>query len=367
MEKKEQVIRKIIHVDMDAFFASVEQLDHAHLRGKPVAVGGSKERGVVAAASYEARRFGVHSAMPSARAYQLCPSIIFVRPRFERYKEISNQIREIFYQYTDLVEPLSLDEAFLDVSENLKGMPSATMIAKEIKREIKENLHLTASAGISVNKFLAKIASDYQKPDGLTLIGPEKVHEFLLQLPVKKFFGVGKVTAKKMDQLGIYHGSDLIQWSKEALTLKFGKAGSYYYHMVRGLDDRPVNPHRSRKSLGAERTFGNDLSDLEDMKVALKKIIQEVCKRLEKTDKKGKSLTLKVKFNDFRQITRSITLDSVFTSFDMIVDYTTQLLNHIKWNEYPPHVRLLGVTISNFENEPEAPSNKTVHQLTLEF
>ncbi len=367
MDKKAENIRKIIHIDMDAFFASVEQLDNPSLRGKPVAVGGSKERGVVAAASYEARKFGVRSAMPSSRAYQLCPKITFVKPRFERYKEISDQIREIFHSYTDLVEPLSLDEAYLDVSENLKGMPSATLIAKAIKKEIKEQVKLTASAGISVNKFLAKVASDYNKPDGITLIGPEKVHDFLMQLPVKDFFGVGKVTAKKMDELGIFRGSDLIQWSKEALHLKFGKAGLYYYNMVRGNDDRPVNPHRIRKSLGAERTFSEDLTELEDMKLALRKIIEEVVRRLEKANKEGKSLTLKVKFNDFTQITRSTTLEENFNSFEMIVDHTFKLLENISWSEHPHGVRLLGATISNFGNEEEDEKPTTVQQLTLEF
>ena len=365
--KKAENIRKIIHIDMDAFYASVEQLDNPSLKGKPVAVGGSKERGVVAAASYEARKFGVHSAMPSSRAYLLCPNITFVKPRFERYKEISDQIRDIFHDYTDLVEPLSLDEAFLDVSENLKGIPSATLIAKAIKKEIKEQVQLTASAGISVNKFLAKVASDYNKPNGITLIGPEKVNEFLMQLPVKDFFGVGKVTTKKMDELGIFRGSDLIQWSKEALQLKFGKAGIYYYHMVRGNDDRPVNPHRIRKSLGAEKTFSENMNDLEDMKLALRKIIEEVVKRLEKTKKEGKSITLKIKFNDFSQITRSTTLEDHFNSFELIVKHVFQLLGNINWSEHPQGVRLLGVTISNFDQEEEDNKTQTVQQLTLEF
>lgn len=366
MEEKEEKYRKIIHVDMDAFFASVEQMDDPELKGKPVAVGGSRERGVVAAASYEARKFGVRSAMPSSRAYKLCPDIIFVKPRFERYKEISDQIRDIFHQYTDLVEPLSLDEAFLDVSENFKGIPSATLIAKAIKKEIKEKVGLTASAGISINKFLAKIASDYNKPDGITLIGPEKVHEFLMQLPVKDFFGVGKVTAKKMDDLGIFRGADLIQWSKEGLQLKFGKAGIYYFEMVRGNDQRPVNPHRIRKSLGAERTFNEDLVEIEDMKLALRKIIEEVVRRLEKSNKRGKSLTLKVKFNDFTQITRSTTKEDYIEGFDKIVEYTFDLLENIEWPDHPNGVRLLGTTLSNFEGDEEE-TTTDVQQLTLEF
>ena len=241
-EKLPNIERKIIHIDMDAFFASVEQLDNPAYRGKPLAVGGSKERGVVAAASYEARKYGVRSAMPSKTAYQKCPHIIFTPPRFERYKEISGMIRSIFLSYTDLVEPLSLDEAFLDVTENKKGIPSATLIAKSIRKEIKEKTGLTASAGISINKFLAKIASDYQKPDGITLIGPEKAITFLEKLEIDKFFGVGKVTAKKMHAAGIHTGHDLKQWSKEALIAKFGKAGAFYYNIVRGEDHQACKP-----------------------------------------------------------------------------------------------------------------------------
>lgn len=366
MTQKTDIIRKIIHIDMDAFFASVEQMDNPELQGKAVAVGGSRERGVVAAASYEARKFGVRSAMPSSRAFKLCPQIVFVKPRFERYKEISDQIRDIFHQYTDLVEPLSLDEAYLDVSENFKGISSATLIAKAIKQEIKEKVGLTASAGISINKFLAKIASDYNKPDGITLIGPEKVHEFLMQLPVKDFFGVGKVTAKKMDELGIFRGTDLMHWSKEGLQLKFGKAGLYYYEMVRGNDQRPVNPHRIRKSLGAERTFSKDLTTLDDMELALRKIIEEVESRLQQSKKKGKTLTLKIKFNDFSQITRSNTKAESFAKAENIIAQTFELLHQVAWSNYPKGVRLLGVTLSNFEGE-EPRRTKDVQQLTLEF
>lgn len=366
MTQKTDIIRKIIHIDMDAFFASVEQMDNPELQGKAVAVGGSRERGVVAAASYEARKFGVRSAMPSSRAFKLCPQIVFVKPRFERYKEISDQIRDIFHQYTDLVEPLSLDEAYLDVSENFKGISSATLIAKAIKQEIKEKVGLTASAGISINKFLAKIASDYNKPDGITLIGPEKVHEFLMQLPVKDFFGVGKVTAKKMDELGIFRGTDLMHWSKEGLQLKFGKAGLYYYEMVRGNDQRPVNPHRIRKSLGAERTFSKDLTTLDDMELALRKIIEEVESRLQQSKKKGKTLTLKIKFNDFSQITRSNTKAESFAKAENIIAQTFELLHQVAWSNYPRGVRLLGVTLSNFEGE-EPRRTKDVQQLTLEF
>lgn len=365
METQTQ-IRKIIHVDMDAFFASVEQMDDPTLAGKPIAVGGSRERGVVAAASYEARKYGVRSAMPSKRAFQLCPKIVFVRPRFDRYKVISDQIREIFHDYTDLVEPLSLDEAYLDVTKNKKGIPSATLIAKEIKGRIKAEVGLTASAGISVNKFLAKVASDYNKPDGITLIGPEKVNDFLKQLDIKDFFGVGKVTAKKMEELGIYKGSDLLQWSKEGLSLKFGKSGMYYFNMVRGNDYRPVNPHRIRKSLGAERTFDDDLTDNADMKQKLQKIGEEVVRRLEKVKKEGKTLTLKIKFKDFTQITRSHTKEDFIKGYNEIMSLTERLLDDVDWKSHPKGVRLLGITVSNFEQE-EDKSPKGDLQLTLDF
>lgn len=369
MDKNPTILyRKIIHVDMDAFFASVEQLDHPEYRGKPLAVGGSRERGVVAAASYEARKYGVRSAMPSKTAYQKCPHIIFTKPRFERYKEVSNVIRGIFSEYTDLVEPLSLDEAFLDVTENKKGIPSATLIAKAIRKEIKEKTGLTASAGISINKFLAKIASDYQKPDGLTLIGPEKVISFLEKLEIDKFFGVGKVTAQKMHKLGIHTGYDLKQWSKEGLKTKFGKAGGYYYNIVRGEDNRPVNPNRIRKSLGAENTFDLDLTEIEDMKMALSPILLTVYRRLEKANTFGKTLTLKVKFSDFTQITRSITELNSISDPDLIKTLTFNLLEQINWSNFPTGVRLLGVTSSNFDNdEQEEKIKETGYQLTLDF
>lgn len=369
MEKKlPNSDRKIIHIDMDAFFASVEQLDNPEFRGKPVAVGGSKERGVVAAASYEARKYGVRSAMPSKTAYQKCPHIIFTPPRFERYKEVSAVIRSIFLEYTDLVEPLSLDEAFLDVTENKMGIASATLIAKAIRKQIFEETGLTASAGISINKFLAKIASDYQKPNGITLIGPEKAVSFLEQLEVDKFFGVGKVTAKKMHSLGIHTGLDLKQWTKEALRLKFGKAGPFYYDIVRGEDQRPVNPNRIRKSLGAENTFDQDLVEIEDMKMALDPILQTVHKRLEKADKFGKTLTLKIKFKDFSQITRSITQTENIVSSEILKQLTFNLLEQVNWEDFPEGVRLLGVTCSNFEqDEAEENIKKTGYQLTIDF
>ena len=369
MEKKlPNTDRKIIHIDMDAFFASVEQLDKPEFRGKPLAVGGSKERGVVAAASYEARKYGVRSAMPSKTAYQKCPHIIFTPPRFERYKEVSNVIRSIFLEYTDLVEPLSLDEAFLDVTENKMGIPSATLIAKAIRKQIFEKTGLTASAGISINKFLAKIASDYQKPNGITLIGPEKAISFLEKLEVDKFFGVGKVTAKKMHALGIHTGYDLKQWTKEALKVKFGKAGSFYYDIVRGQDYRPVNPNRIRKSLGAENTFDQDLVEIEDMKMALDPILQTVHKRLEKADSFGKTLPLKIKFKDFSQITRSVTQTENIVSSETLKQLTFNLLEQVNWEDFPQGVRLLGVTCSNFEqDEAEENVKKTGYQLTIDF
>ncbi len=352
---------------MDAFYASVEQHDNPELKGKPVAVGGSQERGVVAAASYEARKFGVRSAMPSKTAYHKCPSIIFVRPRFDRYKEVSDVIRGIFHEYTDLVEPLSLDEAYLDVTSNKKGIPSATLIAKAIRKDILAKTGLTASAGISVNKFLAKVASDYHKPNGMTLIGPDKVITFLEQLEIEKFFGVGKVTAQKMKRLGINTGADLKSWSEEALRANFGKSGSFYYKIVRGQDDRPVNPERIRKSLGAENTFNYDLVELIDMKMALEPIAQTVIRRLDKAESYGKTLTLKVKFKDFTQITRSKTLETPITNYDALLDNSFDLLEQIHWEDFPSGVRLLGITCSNFESETIEEEEHEGMQLTLNF
>ncbi len=351
---------------MDAFYASVEQRDNPELKGKPVAVGGSRERGVVAAASYEARKYGVRSAMPSTLAYHKCPDIVFVKPRFDRYKEVSNQIHEVFQSYTDLFEPLSLDEAYLDVTQNKKGISSATLIAKAIRTDIKEATGLTASAGISINKFIAKIASDYNKPDGLTLVGPEKIQIFLEQLSIEKFFGVGKVTAQKMKDLGIHNGADLKSWTKDDLKRNFGKAGGFYYEIVRGNDERPVNPNRVRKSLGAENTFDYDLIEIVDMKLALEPIAQTVMRRLEKSKSFGKTLTLKVKFKDFSQITRSQSIPLEINTLDKIIEITFSLLEQIKWDQFPSGVRLLGITCSNFEHKEEI-ILKEGHQLTLDF
>lgn len=337
--------RKIIHIDMDAFFASVEQRDQPELRGKPVAVGGSGRRGVVAAASYEARAFGVRSAMPGFKARELCPQLIFTRHRFDVYKEVSKQIREIFAEYTDLIEPLSLDEAFLDVTENKKGMASATLIAQEIRQRIKEETQLNASAGISINKFLAKIASDLNKPNGQALIAPNEALGFLEKLPIEKFFGIGKATAKKMHRLGIRNGKDLKSKSKIELATWFGKPGIWYYHIVRAEDNRPVKPNRIRKSVGAERTFIDDINTVDDMIAAIEPIVKIVHERLLRVGRFGRTLTLKVKYKDFTSITRSISFPSEVEELSILVNETKKLVkdNIISGEE----VRLLGITVSN--------------------
>ena len=350
--------RKIIHIDMDAFFASVEQYDNAELRNKPVAVGGSGDRGVVAAASYEARKFGVRSAMPSKTAKKRCPHLIFVQARFDRYKEISNQIMSIFLEFTDLVEPLSIDEAFLDVTHNKKNLPSASLIAKEIKIRIKEVTGLTASAGISVNKFLAKIASDYQKPDGLFIIPPKDVENFIEKLPIDKFFGVGKVTADKMHYLGIFHGKDLKKRSLADLTRVFGKAGAYYYQISRGIDNRAVDPNRIRKSVGTEHTFNTNLSDRESVRKDMKLTAEDLVKRLEKSGFKGRTLSLKVKYSSFEQVTRSKTILQEISGLDLIMKIAEELLLQVELKE---SIRLLGLTVSNKVDFSEP------QQLTLDF
>ena len=350
--------RKIIHIDMDAFFASVEQYDNAELRNKPVAVGGSADRGVVAAASYEARKFGVRSAMPSKTAKKRCPHLIFVPPRFDRYKEISEQIMSVFIEFTDLVEPLSIDEAFLDVTHNKKNLSSASLIAKEIKIRIKEVTGLTASAGISVNKFLAKIASDYQKPDGLFVIPPKDVETFIEALPIDKFFGVGKVTADKMHYLGIFHGKDLKKRSLADLTRVFGKAGVYYYQISRGIDNRAVDPNRIRKSVGTEHTFHTDLSDRESVRKDMKLTAEDLVKRLKKSGFKGRTLSLKVKYSSFEQVTRSKTILQEISDLDLIMKIADELLLQVELKE---SIRLLGLTVSNKIDFSEP------QQLTLDF
>jgi len=356
-------LRKIIHVDMDAFYASVEQLDNPELRDKPIAVGGSEERGVVAAASYEARKFGVRSAMSSIIAKRNCPDLIFVKPRFERYKEVSNQIRAIFLEYTDLVEPLSLDEAYLDVTENKKGNPSATLIAREIREKIKIKTGLNASAGISVNKFVAKIASDVNKPNGQKTVNPEEVEEFLEKLEIRKFYGVGKVTAEKMYRLGIFNGFDLKQKSEEFLTKHFGKSGSHYYNVVRGIHSSEVKPNRIRKSLGAERTFDENISSEIFMLERLENIAEEIERRLKKSKVAGKTVTLKIKYSDFTQHTRSKTIPYFISSKELILDISKELLFQEKMKE---SVRLLGISLTNLNTEKKEKKEIAV-QLKFEF
>ena len=344
-------LRKIIHIDMDAFYASVEQLDNPELRDKPVAVGGSAQRGVVSAASYEARKFGVRSAMSSMIAKRQCPDLIFVKPRFERYREISQQIREVFFEYTDLVEPLSLDEAYLDVTENKKGLPSATLIAKQIRNRIKEKTGLNASAGISINKFIAKVASDVNKPNGQKTVAPEEVLEFLEELDIRKFYGVGKVTAEKMYRLGIFTGKDLKQKSEEYLTENFGKSGAHFYRVVRGIHHSEVKPHRTRKSLGAERTFNENISSEIFMLEKLQNIAEEIERRLKRSDVAGKTITLKIKYSDFTQQTRSRTINYYISSKDLILEIAKELLYQEKMKN---SVRLLGITLSNLNNEEDS-------------
>lgn len=336
-------IRKIIHIDMDAFYASVEQHDQPELKGKPIAVGGI-HRGVVAAASYEARKFGVRSAMPSKLAKEKCPHLIFVKPRFSRYKEISNQIRNIFYEYTDLVEPLSLDEAYLDVTDNKKDMESANDIAREIRQKILDKTGLTASAGISINKFLAKVASDINKPNGQKTIHPAQVIKFLEELPIDKFYGVGKVTAGKMKALGIFTGKDLKQKDLGEMVHLFGKSGKHFYNIVRGIHHSKVNPNRIRKSLAVEETFSDDIQLEEDIYKKLEELSSELIYRLEKQNIKGRTLTLKIKYTDFSQFTRSK------TDFEFI-DSEKKIFNTSKnlWlaRPYNNPVRLLGLSLSN--------------------
>ncbi|TCP28048.1 DNA polymerase-4 [Tenacibaculum skagerrakense] len=344
--------RKIIHVDMDAFYASVEQLDNPDLRGKPVAVGGSEIRGVVSAASYEARKFGVRSAMSGVLAKKKCPHIIFVKPRFSRYKEISSKIREIFYDYTDLVEPLSLDEAYLDVTENKKGNPSASLIAQEIRDRIWQELELRASAGISINKFLAKVASDINKPNGQKTINPNEVIPFLEQLPVGKFYGVGKVTAAKMHNNGIFTGLDLKNRSLDDLVLLFGKSGKHYYNIVRGIHKSEVKPDLVRKSIAAERTFNENLSSEVFMLKKLEYIAEELERRMVRSKTKGKTVTLKIKYSDFTQQTRSKTVDDFLQKKEEFYPLIKELLLQERLKN---SVRLLGISLSNLDTEKREP------------
>jgi DNA polymerase-4 len=347
---------------MDAFYASIEQRDFPQYRGKPLAVGYAEARGVVSAASYEARRYGVRSAMPSKMALRKCPHLIFVAPRFDVYKEVSEQIMDIFLEYTPLVEPLSLDEAFLDVTENLKNVASATLIAKEIKALVRERTGLTASAGVSFNKFLAKIASDYKKPDGLFVIRPKDAGSFVESLEIERFFGVGRVTAKKMHQLGIHNGADLKLFSEERLVRHFGKAGHAYYENARATDNREVNPHRIRKSVGAENTFDTDLEVSTKMTLELYHIARRVWERIEEDKFYGRTITLKVKYMDFEIITRRKTLPFPINDFRLFWDTAKEMLGVVDTSE--KKVRLMGLSISHNENAQLPPGGI---QLKLKF
>lgn len=331
---------------MDAFYASVEQRDNPEYRGKPLVVGGSPEgRGVVAAASYEVRKYGVHSAMPSARAVRLCPHAIFVKPRFDVYREVSGRIREIFYEITDKVEPLSLDEAYLDVTENHLGIPSGTIIAGKIKKRIKEETRLTASAGVAHNKFLAKIASDLDKPDGLAVITPEEAEAFLEELEIGKFHGIGEATEEKMKALGIYTGRDLKQWPEIDLVEKFGKVGLFYYRIVRGIDEREVKPHRTRKSYGKERTFSEDMLSLDWIHSFFDELSETIAGGLKKKGLAGKTVTIKVRYDDFETVTRSTSFTHFISDRKDIAETAKSLLKETEAGKRK--VRLLGITLSN--------------------
>lgn len=352
-------IRKIIHVDMDAFFASVEQRDNPDLRGKPVAVGGNGARGVVAAASYEARKFGVRSAMPSVTAKRNCPNLIFVNHRFDVYREVSKQIRNIFAQYTDLIEPLSLDEAYLDVTNNKKEIESATQIATEIRSAIKQETQLTASAGVSYNKFIAKIASDQNKPNGQCVISPANGPKFVAHLPVQRFHGIGPVTAAKMNKLGIMTGQDLKKMSLDWLKAHFGSSATYFYKAARGEDDRPVSPNRIRKSVGVERTYSENLNDMAAIQEAIDRLTPTLWERIKSAKTSGQTLVLKIKFSDFKQITRSHSSNQTFNTIQSIEAASSLLLKSLPQPIKP--VRLLGLTLSSLDDEDKDP------QLSLPF
>jgi DNA polymerase-4 len=359
-------IRKIIHVDMDAYFASVEQLDNPDLRNKPIAVGGSDTRGVVAAASYEARRFGVRSAMSSKIAKKLCPSLIFAPPRFERYKELSNIIKNIYFSYTDLVETLSLDEAFLDVTKNKKGIISASIIAKQIRSEIYKNTGLTSSAGISINKLIAKIASDYNKPNGQKTVPPEYVSEFMDNLDVRKINGIGEVTAQKMYKIGIFKGIDLKNKGESFLIEQFGKSGGYFFKSSQGLNNSPVTPFREAKSLGNEQTFSENISSELFLIEKINFISNKLSKRLIKNKIAGKTITLKIKYSNFIIETRSKTLPYFISDMSMIIKFSEELLYQSKLKE---SVRLIGITISNLNSKKKnkLKNKKINYQLKIEF
>lgn len=353
--------RKIIHIDMDAFYASVEQMDNPELKGKPIAVGGSEVRGVVSAASYEARKFGVRSAISGVQAKRNCPDLIFVPPRFDRYKEISKKIRAIFYDYTDLVEPLSLDEAYLDVTQNKKGNPSATLLAQEIRQRIFKEIGLSASAGISINKFVAKVASDYNKPNGQKTVNPHEVEAFLEQLDIKKFYGIGKVTAERMYQLGIFTGKELKTKSAAFLEEHFSKSGLHYYNIVRGIHNSAVKPNRIAKSVAAEHTFNENLTSEIFMENKLQRIAEELERRLKKYAISGKTITLKIKYSDFTTQTRSKTLPYFIADKGLLFETAKELLYQERMKE---SVRLLGISLNNLNTEVK---KTVVVQLKFEF
>ncbi len=347
---------------MDAFYASVEQRDFPRYRRKPLAVGGPARRGVITAASYTARKFGVHAAMPTQLALRKCPGLVVIPPRFEVYRSVSRQLRYIFKDYTDLVEPLSLDEAYLDVTHNRRGLPSATLIAKDIKARIKQETRLTASAGVSMNKFLAKVASDLDKPDGLTVITPQQADQFIRDLPIEKFYGVGQVTAGKMRSLGIQTGADLLALSRDELVKYFGKVGLFYYRIARGVDERPVQPTRERKSIGAERTFDKDIMEREELLRRLEEVIKILWPRVEKTGVKGKTVTLKVKYHNFVLKSRSRSQPYPLVSKAEVREIAQELLCSTGLPSEP--IRLLGVTISNLD---ATSAGRGGLQLTLNF
>ena len=358
-------LRKIIHIDMDAFYASVEQRDNPCLKGKPIAVGHANKRGVVAAASYEARKYGIHSAMSSVRAKKLCPELIFIEGHMNVYKKVSAQIHEIFHDYTDSIEPLSLDEAFLDVTDNKKNIELAVDIAKEIKSRIRNELNLIASAGVSYNKFLAKVASDFRKPDGLCTIHPDQASRFIAALPIESFWGVGPITAKRMHSLGIYNGESLRKCSREMLIRQFGKYGNIYYDFARGIDNRPVETTHIRKSIGCEHTMEKDISLKSSVIIELYHVACELAERLKRKNFQGHTLTIKVKFHDFTQITRSISSNNQLNTLKDILPLAKQLLKDIDYNQHP--IRLLGLSVSNPKEEIIAiPDSKWV-QLKLNF
>ncbi len=356
--------RKIIHVDMDQFYAAVEQRDRPELRGKPVAVGHDAPRGVVATASYEARPYGVHSALAIQTAKRLCPNLVIVPPDFHKYKAVSAQIREIFSEYTSLIEPISLDEAFLDVTENKRGIPLGVDIAREIKQAIRERTGLTASAGVSYCKFLAKIASDYRKPDGLCVIHPDRALEFIADLNIEKFWGIGEKTAEKMHQMGIYTGADLREMPVAQLIAAFGKVGRIFHEFANGRDDRPVISEWERKSVSCERTFETDINKPSDVTIALYQTVLELLGRLERTDFEGYTLTLKVKFHDFKQITRSVTVDYILRSKEEILPLAKRLMKEVDYREHP--IRLLGLGVGNHREESDADRARRL-QLELDF